>query len=829
MRISKILLAFVCVLSFTNCNDADEYYDRPDWLEPPIYEVLQQEGRFGLYLQCVDRTEYAGVLKGAGLSTVFAPNDEAFQTWLQAKGYSSVAAIPDDEVRDLVAYSIVYSKWTVEHLADYISSVNNENLYVTGAFKRKTNCYALPYQDPEYDNNWVFDQTQNSGISWSSTNYQYLLRANNYKYLPVFTTKYFNSFPEALTSEDYNAFFPNSTYTGTNIQSGNLIKGDISAENGLIHEVSTVNEPLKNIDDYLHEQQYSEIKSLFDFRDTNGNYFFKTYTEQNSYITEIFQKMKPNDGINKVYVKGYDLSTLAFSPILENIYYEATSSYDSEKTGNSLFVPKNEALQKFINEKLLKYYSSLEQLPIDVIATLLNTHMVNGLVWPSQYKSSLNSQGEYVNGAGSTGPDFNNAGILEKHFASNGFLFLTEDVIKSRFFETVYSEIYLNPAHNLLNIAYVNYYNTSLREELMRSVLNGYSSERYTMLNFTDEMITGDAFAYDQITNTFDNTEMASNDDTRLRRLMRLHIFPGLVNSDINSEVRNFTETPITNYNGWGFLVAYSGDMVRYKNNQLQAVGNIEDGTYVNVTKMDETFNNGLVFNVDRLLQYSPRETASADTRFAETTLWQYLAKAKQENPNVSMFVDYVQTCLKNPDTDDLDGIKAENYYTVLMVNNTAMNQAISRGFLQPLANITADNPEYLKQATQFVNAHFLQGTIIPDDGLTYIYPVNPMSPDRTILPSILKITDEDLELTNESIKIEITKATNGMINFMPQNVTLGTKILVSTGFGTTSTMRVQRGLVTGSSLQNNFRSNRIAPKAVLHEVNNFFTFTLNK
>ncbi|MDR1763784.1 MAG: fasciclin domain-containing protein [Dysgonamonadaceae bacterium] len=829
MRISKILLGLVCVLSLVRCNDADEYYDRPDWLEPPIYEVLQQEGRFGMYLQCVDRTEYAGVLKGAGLSTVFAPNDAAFQAWLQEKGYSSVAAIPDDEVRDLVAYSIVYSKWTAAHLADYLGSINNETQYITGAFKRKTNCYALPYQDSEYDGNWVFNQTVNGGIESTSTNYQYSLTMNNYKYLPVFTTQYFNSFPEPLTAADYNTFFPASQFTGTNIQGGTLVKGDIAAENGLIHEVSTVNEPLKSIDDYLHESQYSEIKSLLDFRNINGSYYFKTYNETSSELLSVFQKMRPNDNIGKIYIKQYDLSTLAFSPILENIYSEAAGGYDSEKTGNTLFVPKNEALQKFIGEKLLKYYSSLDQLPIDVIATLLNTHMVNGLVWPSQYKSSLNSQGEYVNGAGSTGPDFNSAGILEKHFASNGFVYLTEDVIKSRFFETVYSEIYLNPVHNLLNIAYVNYYNTSLREELMRSVLNGYSSERYTMLNFTDEMINGDAFAYDQITNTFDNTEMASNDDTRLRRLMRLHIFPGLVNSDIDSEVRNFTETPITNYNSWGFLVAYSGDMIRYKNNQLQAVGNIEDGTYVNVTKMDETFNNGLVFNVDRLLQYSPRESASGDARFTETTLWQYLAKAKQENPNVSMFVDYVQTCLKNPDTDDLDGIKVENYYTVLMVNNTAMNQAISRGFLQPLANITADNPEYLKQATQFINAHFLQGTVIPDDGRTYIYPVNPLSPTRTILPSILKITDEELELTNESIKIEITKNANGMIDFMPQNVTLGTKILVSTGFGTTSTMRVQRGLVTGSSIQNNFRSNRIAPKAVLHEVNNFFTFTLNK
>ena len=827
MNFRRTFLYFICALFFTQCEDADKYYDRPEWLEQPIYEVLQQEGRFGLYLQCVDKTEYANVLQGAGLCTVFAPNDEAFSAYLQEKGYASVAAIPEETLKELVAYSIVYSKWTAEHLSDYYDV--NKELYVTGAFKRKTNCYALPYRDPEFDNQWVFNQTINGDVSFYASNYQYRLASNNYKYLPVFSATYFNSLPEPLTASDYNTFFPNSQYTGMNVQSGTILKRDIAAENGIVHEVSTVNEPMKNMDDILREPAYSGFKSLIDFRDINGNYFFKSYTETPAIYLGLFQKMRPNEDIPKIYSKWYDNSYLAFSPVLENIYSEATGTYDSEKAGNTLIVPKTESLQNFIRTKLLKYYESIDKLPTEVISTLINTHMINSLVWPSQYKSGINSTGEYINGAGAGGTDFNNAGITEKRMAGNGFVYLTDEVVKSRLFETVYSEIFLNPAHSMLNRAYVNFYNTTLREELMKSVLNGYRSERYTLLNFSDDLLKADGFKYDQVTNTFDNTEMASNEEIRLRRLMRMHIFPGLTNSEIDSEVKDFSVSPITNYEGWGFIVSYAGDLIRYKNNQLQAAGNIADGTYTTVTKMEDPFNNGIVFNVDKLLQYTPRETASADDRWVETSLWQYLAKAKSENPNVSMFVDYVQACLKKPDTDELDGIKAENYYTVLLVNNTAMNQAVSRGFLKPLAEVNADNPENLKQATQFVNAHFLQGAILPDDGLSYIYPVNPMSPARTILPTLLKITDEGLGLTNETIRLEITKAANGLITFMPQNITLGTKILITTGFGTTSTMRVQRGRVTGSAIPDNFRSNRIASKAVLHEVNNFFTVTLNK
>jgi hypothetical protein len=56
-------------------------------------------------------------------------------------------------------------------------------------------------------------------------------------------------------------------------------------------------------------------------------------------------------------------------------------------------------------------------------------------------------------------------------------------------------------------------------------------------------------------------------------------------------------------------------------------------------------------------------------------------------------------------------------------------------------------------------------------------------------------------------------------------DITIGSSILVDGGFGTATTLRVQRGVVNGSTLPDNFRSNRIACKAILHEINNFFVF----
>lgn len=809
------------------CKEKDEIYERPSWLENPAYQVLESLGRFSSYLQCVDRTEYAKVLKGAGLYTVFAPNDEAFNTFLQKKSYTSVTDIPDDEVKKIVAYSIVYSKWTSEHLADKFV----DNLYVTGAFKRKTAYYTLPYRDPGFNNNWVFDETGNGSVSYIMSNYQVLITMQNYKYLPVFSAEYFNSFPIPLTASDYNTFFPNSAYNGKNVQDGVILTENIPAENGIIHEVSTVNEPMNNMDIVLQQnEQYSKFKSLLDFKQ-NDEYVYKVYVEApQELLDEVFKKMMPDSNITQLYIKSYGATGIAFSPIADNIYSESTGTYDSESNGYTLFVPTNTVLDEYINKRLLRYYTRLEDMPTDIIGTLINTHMSENLIWPSFFQGSLNSTGEYLNGEGNMGSPFDGAGILDKKMASNGFIYLIDHVLKSRFFETVYSEIYLNPSHSLLNRAYVNFYINGLREDLMKCVLNGYTSERYTMLNFSDKILTDDGFSYNSVSSQFEHKDISDQTicNSRLQRLIRSHIFPGLKNSEINSEIVSFDDLPeITQYEGWKFINNLYGDVVRYKNNQMQAAGNIEDETFVTLTQVNDTFNNGQVYNVDKLLQYSPRETSSGDGRFKDLTLWQYLSRARTQNPNVSIFVNYVERCLKtNPDANDLDGIKAENFYTVLMPTNSAMNTAISNGLIQVLDSVNTNHKEYLAEATRFVNSHFLQGTVYPDDGLPYLYPVNPLSPNRALISTLLKINDEALDLTNERTFIEVSKTASGLLNFVPQNITLGSKILVT---GTTSGLvRVTRGGVLGSTVPNNFRSNRIACKAVLHEVNNYITFTLS-
>lgn len=803
------LISFV-VLLLTACSDEREaYYNRPTWLEPPIYEVLKQDGHFTKYLQCVDSTLYSSVLKGAGLYTVFAPNDSAFNAFLSEYGYSTVADIPSSEIEKIVAYSICNSTYVFDSIG------------VERQYKYKTQYYALPYRDPEFNNEWVVDQTMENG--WTSS-------FNNYKFLPTFSSTYFNFSTPALTAEDYNIFYPNVNYTGRNIQEAVVLHSDMRAENGIIHEVSKVSLPLDNIADVLSRPENSLFKSLVDAKDVYGDYLFRTYLEVTSPVTlKSLQKIMPNENIDHIYVKFY--TGLDYSLNLENVMDES-NTYTPEKSGYTLFLPSAVAINAYMNRRILKYYNNMQALPAEIIRTFIKAHMNPSLVWPANYSMSLNGNGDYLNGSGSAGKQFSQDSISGAVLASNGFVYKRDKVISSRIFESVYSELFLNPAHKWANIGFVNNFNNSLREDLQKCVLNGFISERYTLLSFDDNLLAEDGFSYNTTTNVFTHSGAGVNANGRLTRLLREHVFAGIQNSEINSEITDFATTGITNEDNWNFTVTSYGDPVRYKNNQMQAAGNIEDNTFVNLTKIDDEYLNGTVWKVDQPLQYSPRVSGASDElKFRDVTLWEYLDRARTQNSNVKLFVDYVQRCIKTYPDDavntSLDGINSEQFYTVLMPNNTAIQAAITAKVLPPIDSVSSSFPLAFAKAAFFINSHFLQGRVLVDDNKKYMYPVNTTSINKVLIPTLAKVNNEKLGLTNQTTLIEVSKSSSGLLNWIPLDVTQGSKTLVS---GSASgTMRVQRGKPTGTKIVNNYRSNRIACRAILHEVNNYFKFKLEQ
>ncbi len=837
-------LSALLLLTFTQCNkDIDTYYERPDWLEAPIYQILEADGDFSLYLEAVDRTLHKQMLQGAGLYTCFAPNNTAFKQWMNENGFKSVAEIPQERVDALVSYSLVYNLFKEQNLgASLVSKIWTPGM----AYKYKTTYSPmLSQEESNGETLWTFDENTPGSYSYSSKS----VISGNYKYLPIYTDAYFKHVTPALTAEDYESFYPGSTWAGRNVGPATILSLSAKdttcqrlAENGVVYEIDKVVEPIDNMYDVLTErsEEFSEFMSILNYKNSVGAYYYKKYMEVEG-LAEALQLIYPDKDLSKVSVRSY--TGLNFSPISE--VFKLDNKDATQENANTLFLPTNEAMREYFDRVILKYYNSVAEVPMEAMTVFLNSQVSQSLVWPSTFKTAQNSQTEYVNGSGKNGKNLEEFGVKEKIMTSNGIIYVTDSVVKSRYFETVYAEIFLNPIYDWLNIAYSNYFETGIRNDLMKSELTGYASESNTLLLFSDDLLRADGMSYDAISNAFSHSVV--DGPLRLQRLIRNHVFLGYKDNEasgmqgadltfdvINSQGETFNK-PLSQYNSWMYRVNNAGELIRFKEGKMQGIGDVEEGTYATVTPVAE-YPNGHVMKVDRLLKYSRVETGVADTAYNDRPLWEYLDQARKENPNVSQFVDYIEAFMKNSD-NSLTGVKSSNYYTVLMPTNTAINKAKAAGLLPQQPMFDEQDLGGANKAMRFIQAHFLVGRVVADDNLPIIYPADAFADDLTkyTMPSLLSITNEALGLTNAKAMVTVYKkalsSSSIQLYAYPLDITSGGEIKVKAypeedpynERAYRNHVAVTRGKLTNPS--DMCRSNRMAGKAVLHEVNNYLYF----
>ena len=226
----RLFLLLTVTVLLTNCKKKqwDEYYGRPDTLEPPIYKLLESKGKFKQLLALIDKSGYKNTLSTAGYWTIFAPNDDAFQQFFQTSGYSSISAIDSTRAQAMVQYMLVFNGFNKDRLDDYQA---NTGWVPDIAFRRRTAFYNSFYTDTP------FNAAKVKAIS-SNRNGGYVLAENNHKYLPYFSDKYFQQ--KSLTAADYTYFYPTSQYAGFNVVDAKVLEKDMPCENGVIHEIDKV-------------------------------------------------------------------------------------------------------------------------------------------------------------------------------------------------------------------------------------------------------------------------------------------------------------------------------------------------------------------------------------------------------------------------------------------------------------------------------------------------------------------------------------------------------------------------------------------------------------
>src|SRR5690606_12355360 len=329
----------------------DEFYSKPDNLAKPIYTVLKEKGNFTHLLAAIDKADYTRTLDAAGYWTFFAPDDDAFKAWFTEKGISSIDQLSVEECRDIVTYSLVYYAYNKERIDDYQATTG---WIADQAFRRRTANYKGVYDETSYTGTTmkaIGSNRNNNGTTF------YVANDNNYKYIPYFVADFMLG--KGLAASDYNYFYPNTPYTGFNVVNATVKEADIPAENGIIHVVDKVISALPTIEEQLQDDsKYSVFNSLY-------QKYMVSYV-LNPTMTRTYQVM--TGASDQVYTKVYHAS-LAYS--LNNEGFLQAPNNDGQQGCYSIFAPKNDVLQAYIDTVLLEHYNSLDDMPPSIIYDFL--------------------------------------------------------------------------------------------------------------------------------------------------------------------------------------------------------------------------------------------------------------------------------------------------------------------------------------------------------------------------------------------------------------------------------------------------------------------------
>ena len=339
------MLWLLCLpLLLTACKDSmDEHYEVPDWVADNAWEVLSsgEHGNYSIFLQGLEIAGYKQMLEGKAILTIIAPDDDAFQTYLNKRGFTSISDMPVNEVSKLIGYHVLYYSYNKEKLVNFRPTGSTEteeeqNIKAGLYYKHRTRSSDAPTVE-----------TTPTGAS--------VMVYHLERYLPIFSYRYFQT-KGIDAKNNYEAFYPNSTWTGDdgfNVSNASEKEYGIIANNGYIHAVDRVVEPLETI--------YTELKNKEKY-----STFLDLYDSFGVYVAD--------DELSKSYAKAYGVDTLYQYQHggLPNIACEwPTSSYLNftalTALSYSIFAPSNTAINSFFDSFWkIGGYSSMQE--VDALA-----------------------------------------------------------------------------------------------------------------------------------------------------------------------------------------------------------------------------------------------------------------------------------------------------------------------------------------------------------------------------------------------------------------------------------------------------------------------------
>lgn len=445
MRDQKNCLLLLCILFslLTGCKEVyeQEKFQRPEWLPGKLYTAVLVQKNLSLFTECLQLTGLDTILDVSGSWTVFAPTDEALRQYLSENNYSGLSAIPKEQLEKMVKFHIIQNPWSLGQLKTLgmngwrTKDDANVNSY---AYKRET---ILKNPNEKY---WIQRQKKKEFIVSDSAIAERYKRVytSSRKYVPLFYDEYLAV--NGLTSEDYRFYFNRAYEPGNVYYAGaKIVQSDIFAENGFVHIIDRVVNPLLNAKERLEGVKPGESYQLF----LEMVYWYYPKFDPNMIATN----QQPGVRFGAVVDTLWDLNyaSLAFNPQKErfDILNQTLVKH------NGLIAPTDDSFRAFIDGVLTRksgfpHWNDHKSLPADVVDLIIAQNFKSSPFYPSksQYQKIFKESSRYHQ---------NEESIIRADFGSNSTFIGLDTYIPDRVFTSVTGPVFCRPAFSIFRQAMV--------------------------------------------------------------------------------------------------------------------------------------------------------------------------------------------------------------------------------------------------------------------------------------------------------------------------------------------------------------------------------------
>lgn len=680
-RIFNFLLGILLVITL-GCEDITERekFQRPDWLPGKVFSTVFAQEYLNKFTECLKLTGMDTILDVSGAWTVFAPTDGAIDRYLAENQYGSVSDIPPDELLILVKSHIVQNPWTLDQLQgiDVNGWREDDNSdWRSYAFKFQT---IFKKQNEKY---WIVRNKEKESIVLDSTiadDFK-IVYADSRKYTPVF----YDAFVETngISSEDFRFYFDRAYEPGyIYYAGGKVLKGDIFAENGFVHIIDRVVDPLLNAKEILERERPGEsykyfLELLYWYYPSFEMDYNATYDQPeviNGGDIDTLWELNFNDLLPDI--TNDDLPFNIHSELIRYRSWNTTYDY-TLVIHNGLIAPTDDGFRDFIDNILtaksgFSHWRDYKSLPWDIVELIIPQNFKSSPIYPSSY--------DYYNFFLNDGRfRQNESDIIRKEFGSNCTFIGVSSYTPDKVFTTVTAPVFCRPKFSRFRLA-LEY--SGMDDQL--ATYNGelcffpisdgaLSLDSSLIVNWIDVNTKSYNFReYDR-----SRKQMVSLGSSTIRNRIRNQVGLSLPNGSANKE---FIPTMGGSYIIWD----HSANTVR--GNRRSTIGyNGTEYTTNNPVQLNEPMDNGETYSVNYWFNVESKNMYTILKRYTE--FFNLLKKAG----------------LFNQGSGNFTFLNRNESYTVFVPSDEALN------------NFQADTLSN-SELIEFLKYHFLVGTMIFTD-----------------------------------------------------------------------------------------------------------------